>query len=118
MKMCLKKYYTLITQFTWKKDYCSCLLLMAAVSSGSTYLILSKGAPVYLVVHTLVEMQGGGSVVPKGSRVLASRLSMHVQHLVESAYWRVSGAAIVESGRVARCCFVIYRFVDFRIPEG
>ena len=50
---------------------------MAAASSGSTYLILSKGAPVYLVVRPLVEMQGG-SVVPKGSRVLASRLSTHV----------------------------------------
>ena len=64
-----KKGHTLITQFTWKKDYCSSLLLMAAISSGSTYPILSKGAPVYLVVRPLVEMQGG-SVVPKGSCVL------------------------------------------------
>ena len=79
MKTCLKRGHTLITQFTWKKDYCycPCLLLMAAIFSGSTYLILSKGAPVSLVVRPLMEMQGG-SVVPKGSRVLASRLSTHV----------------------------------------
>ena len=92
MKTCLKRGHTLITQVTWKKDYCSCLLLMAAVSSGSTYLILSKGAPVYLVVRPLVEMQGV-SVVPKGSRVLASRLSTHMQHRVKSAYWPVGRMA-------------------------
>ena len=79
MKTYLKRGHTLITQVTWNEDYCPCLLLMAADLSGSTYLILSTGAPVYLMVHPLVEMHRG-SVVPKGSRVMASS----VQHRVES----------------------------------
>ena len=57
---------------------------------------LIPGCPVYLVLRPLVQMQGG-SVVPKGSRVLASS----VQHLVESSN------SLLEGGHKLTLCLTL-----------